>query len=323
MTDTAVNPGGLHGASDRPADLAQARVLIFGGGYTGRRLAAALTALAVPVLLTIRHQRSDGPGRWLVFDPDGDRLPTAADLAGITHGLVTIPPDGEGRDPVLRHLGDRLRDQPLRWLGYLSTTGVYGDRRGGWVDEGMAPTPAPGRSMARLRAEEAWRASGLPLQVLRLPAIYGPWRNPFAGLRQGTARLVHKPGQVFSRIHVDDIVGAVLHLLGRPPQQRPDTLILADSEPCPSSEVLGYAAHLLGCRLPEAQSFERIAATLSPMARSFWSENRRADNRLLCQGVGYRLRYPSYREGLAASLAEEQSAGTSGGGGGTPGMPSS
>jgi nucleoside-diphosphate-sugar epimerase len=298
-------------------------MLVFGGGYTGRRLAAALATRGMPVLLTSRQPRHAGPGRWLVFDPATGQLPDPAELEGLTHALVTIPPDAEGRDPVLRHLEPLLRQQPLEWLGYLSTTGVYGDRRGGWVDETMAPQPTPGRSAARLQAEEAWRTSGLPVQVLRLPAIYGPGRNPFASLREGSARLVHKPGQVFSRIHVDDIVGAVMHLLQLPPQRRPHTLILADNAPCPSSEVLGYAAHLLGCRLPEVQPYGSIADSLSPMARSFWSENRRAGNRLLCQGVGYQLRYPTYREGLAACLAEEQSAGSCGGGSGTPGTPSS
>lgn len=297
-------------------------MLVCGGGYTGQRLARALAALGVPVLLTSRQPRQGGPGRWLVLDPANGHLPSDADLAGLSHVLVTIPPDGEGRDPVLQHLGARLRQQPLQWLGYLSTTGVYGDRNGGWVDERQTPSPAPGRSTARLKAEQAWQASGLPVQVLRLPAIYGPWRNPFAGLRDGSARLVHKPGQVFSRIHVDDIVGAVLHLLQLPANRRPPILNLADNAPAPSSEVLGWAAHLLGCRLPEAQPYARIAPDLSPMARSFWSDNRRACNRLLCQGVGYRLRYPTYREGLAACLAEEQSAGA-GGGGGTPGTPSS
>jgi nucleoside-diphosphate-sugar epimerase len=142
--------------------------------------------------------------------------------------------------------------------------------------------------------------------VFRLPAIYGPGRSPFAGLRRGQARLVHKPGQVFSRVHVDDIVGAVLHCLSLPPERRPGTVIVADAFPCPSSETLGYAAHLLGLPLPELQPWASVEASLSSMARSFWAENRRADSRLLRQSLGYPLLHPTYREGYRACLAEEE-----------------
>jgi nucleoside-diphosphate-sugar epimerase len=147
------------------------------------------------------------------------------------------------------------------------------------------------------------------VQSFRLPAIYGPGRCPFTQLRQGTARLVHKPGQVFCRIHVDDIVGALLHCAALPSPQRPAVINVSDDTPCPSSETLGYAAHLLGCKLPPVQRFDAIAAAMSPMALSFWADNRRVSNHLLCQQLGYRLRYPSYREGFAASLQEEQASG--------------
>jgi nucleoside-diphosphate-sugar epimerase len=183
-------------------------------------------------------------------------------------------------------------------VGYLSTTGVYGDTGGAWVDETSPPRPLLPRSRERLACEQAWHRTGLPVQLLRLPGIYGPGRNPILNLRNGTARLIHKPGQVFSRVHVDDIVGAVLHLIALAPQERPDTLILADTCPCPSSEILGLAAHLLGCKLPAVQRYEDVAATLSPMARSFWSENRRASSRRLREELGYRLLYPTYQEGL-------------------------
>jgi nucleoside-diphosphate-sugar epimerase len=185
-------------------------------------------------------------------------------------------------------------------VGYLSTTGVYGDCGGGWVDEQTPEAPGLERRRARLTCERSWRRQGLPLQVFRLPAIYGPDRAPFRDLRLGTARLIHKPGQVFCRIHVDDIVGALLHNLALPAAARPETLILADAYPCSSSETLGYAAHLLGCKLPPLQSYDQITATMSPMARSFWSENRRVSSDLLRQGLGYQLRYPSFREGYRA-----------------------
>ncbi len=283
------------------------RALVLGGGYTGGRFAQKLAAAGVRVTATSRHPTPEDPGpiRHLRFDPTSGCLPSAGDLEGTTHLLVTIPPDHRGQDPVLAALAPVLDQLPLQWVGYLSSTGVYGDQDGGWVDETSPTRPGLERSQARLACERAWRARGLPLQVLRLPAIYGPGRTPFRGLLDGSARLIHKPGQLFSRIHVDDIVGALAHCLAMPENQRPDTLIVADNRPCPSSETLGYAAHLLGCRLPMAESFAEAALRMSPMARGFWTENRRVSNRLLCQGLGYRLLYPSYREGYRACLAEE------------------
>jgi nucleoside-diphosphate-sugar epimerase len=305
MTEDSVNPGGGGSRIEHPALPAAAaaigRMLVLGGGYTGRRLAAALEAAGVPVLLTHRRPVPPGDARgWLPFDPDQGALPGEADLAGVSHMLVTIPPDGGGRDPVLASLEALLHRLAPAWVGYLSTTGVYGDTGGAWVDETSPTRPLLVRSQARLACEQAWRRSGLPVQLLRLPAIYGPGRNPMLSLRSGTARLIHKPGQVFSRVHVDDIVGAVLHCIALPAEARPDTLILADTFPCPSSEILGLAAHLLGCRLPEVQRYQDVAAAMGPMARSFWSENRRASSRRLRDDLGYRLLYPTYREGLVS-----------------------
>jgi nucleoside-diphosphate-sugar epimerase len=284
-----------------------ARVLVIGGGYTGHRFARAVVARGAQVWLTHRSAEpppADDGLQWLRFDPaqgHGLLMPEA-----ISHALVTIPPTAEGRDAALDHLLPQLQQQPLGWLGYLSTTGVYGDTGGGWVDETSPTVPSLPRSRARLTCEQHWRASGLPVMSIRLPAIYGPGRCPFQQLAQGTARLVHKPGQVFCRIHVDDIVGALLHSLALPPASRPDVLNVSDDVPCPSSETLGYAAHLLGCKLPPLQRFEAIAPAMSPMALSFWADNRRVSNRRLCHQLGYRLRYPSYREGFSASLAEER-----------------
>jgi nucleoside-diphosphate-sugar epimerase len=188
-------------------------------------------------------------------------------------------------------------------VGYLSTTGVYGNTDGAWVDETAATPALPGRSLARLKAEDAWRASGLPVQIFRLPAIYGPERTPFRALQAGQSRLIHKPGQVFSRVHVEDIAGAVLHALALPAAERPGLLNVADDCPCSSSEALSYAAHLLGCKLPEMERFANIEASMTPMARSFWMENRRVSNRRLCRQLGYRLLYPSYREGYRACIS--------------------
>ena len=298
MTGAAVKPG--------------ARVLVIGGGYTGLRFGRRAAALGAEVWLTHRRPRptsADQPAQpatlqWLSYDSAGAQPPT---LPGdLSHVLITSPPAGDGEDAVLKQLLEPLRQQPLQWLGYLSTTGVYGDTGGAWVDEHSPTNPGLARSQARLRCEQHWLASGLPVQSLRLPAIYGPGRCPFEQLRSGSARLVHRPGQVFCRIHVDDIVGALLHCCALPAAQRPCIVNVSDDAPCPSSETLGFAAHLLGCKLPPLQRFEAIAPQLSPMALSFWAENRRVSNALLCQGLGYRLHYPSYREGFRASLEEER-----------------
>ncbi len=290
------------------------RLLVVGGGYTGQRFARAALQLKHAVVLTSRQpppaQLVAGlppEVRWLQFDSREPQLPPLAELADVSHVLVSAPPDGEPGDPSLRCLGAALSELPLEWVGYLSTTGVYGCTNGAWVDETAPPQPRAARSRARLAAEDAWRASGLPVQILRLPAIYGPGRSPFAGLRAGRSRLIHKPGQVFSRVHVDDIVGALLHCLALPAEQRPPVVNVTDDCPCPSSEILGFASHLLDLKLPAMERYERIQADMSPMARSFWAENRRTSNRLLCAGLGYRLRHPSYREGLAACLSEEES----------------
>jgi nucleoside-diphosphate-sugar epimerase len=291
-TEPGVNPG--------------KRLLVLGGGYTGLRFARAAITRGFAVQLTSRRPppAAEGGLEWLAFDSESDEGGAASRLEGITHVLVTGAPNGAAGDPFLPLLGATLRRQPLQWVGYLSTTGVYGSSEGAWVDESSPTQPRPGRSRQRLDAEQAWRAMELPLQILRLPAIYGPHRCPFDSLRQGSCRLVHKPAQVFSRVHVDDIVGAALHSLALPPADRPAVLNVCDDCPCPSSETLGYAAHLLGLKLPPVQRYADIEPGLSAMARSFWVENRRTSNRLL-HALGYRLLYPSYREGFRASLAEE------------------
>jgi hypothetical protein len=291
------------------------KLLVLGGGYSGLRFARAAQDQGMAVTLTHRPASSPGTAeggrpetdglRWLPFDSGQGRCLEAAGLTGTTHVLVTIPPDGQGLDPVLSTLAPQLAQLPLQWLGYLSTTGVYGDRGGAWVDESEPTRPGLPRSQARLACERLWLRSGWPVQVFRLPAIYGPGRSPFQSLREGRSRLIHKPGQMFSRIHVDDIVGSLLHCLRQTPNQRPQLVNLADDCPCPSSETLGLAAHLLGCKLPDVERFVDVAAELSPMARSFWAENRRTCNRRLRQELGYRLRYPSFREGYRACLAEE------------------
>jgi len=287
------------------------KLLILGGGYSGSRLAKTAAARGISGVISHRQpaEASPAPPGWrtVTFDSGCDRVPSSADLLGITHVVSTIAPESDGSDPVVRCLGGVLQQlQPL-WVGYLSTTGVYGDSGGAWVDETTTCRPRAGRSQARLDCERAWQSLGLPLQIFRLPAIYGPARNPFADLRAGRSRLLHRPGQVFCRVHVDDICGALLHCLALPPLRRADIVNVSDDAPCPASEQLGYAAHLLNCKLPPLQRYTDAAAAMSPMARSFWGENRRVRNTLLQEQLGYRLRYPTYREGLRACLAEEGS----------------
>ena len=274
------------------------RLLVMGGGYTGQRLATRAREAGVHTLLTSRKPQLSKPDTtWLQFDSRNGITPEGSDLEGVSHVLVSIPPDDQGGDPVLRHLGSVLRSLPLSWVGYLPTTGVYGDTGGAWVDE-TAPTPASAkRSRARLEAERAWLESGLPVQIFRLPAIYGPGRTPFRSLQAGESRLIHKPGQVFSRVHVEDIAGTLLHCWSLPEGDRPQLLNVADNYPCSSSETLSYAAHLLGCKLPTVERFDCVEASMSPMARSFWMENRRVSNRRLCRQLGYQLKYPTFQKG--------------------------
>ena len=289
---------------------ADAKLLVLGGGYSGRCLANLARAMGTPVLCTRRSL--DAAEADLVFDSNGqDQLDPAA-LEGITHLLSTIPPDRDGNDPVLSKLLPTLRSLPLRWAGYLSTTGVYGDRQGGWVSEENEPAPALERSIRRLNCEAAWQRSGLPIQILRLPGIYGPGRSVLNGLQQGRARLIDKPGQVFCRIHVEDIAGACWHLMHRV-EQGPSPLPgnwtvvnVVDDLPAPTADLLRHAASLLGCALPPLEPFDQIVDSMSPMAQTFWSENRRVRNHRLCQELGYPLLHPNYRVGLQDCLNQDK-----------------
>lgn len=266
----------------------------FGLGYTAGHLARRLAARGWEVRGTTRHPGE--PAAWPMFAFERDRpLPEGA-LAGVTHVLTSIPPDEAG-DPVLdRHAADL---GGAAWIGWLGTTGVYGDRQGGWVDEETPIEPTLARADRRARAEAAWLASGLPVHIFRLAGIYGPGRNAFVNLTEGTARRIVKPGQVFSRIHVEDIANVLEASIARP---RPGAIYnVCDDEPAPPDEVVTYAAELLGVDSPPAQDY--ATAELSPMARTFYRDNRRVRNERIKQELGVRLAYPSYREGLAALLA--------------------
>lgn len=218
-------------------------------------------------------------------------------LRQTTHLVVSIAP-GESGDPVLNAARETIANKmpALEWIGYLSTVGVYGDHGGGWVDESAACRPVSRRSVMRVAAEREWLALGtaiaLPVAVLRLSGIYGPGRNAFVNLENGTARRLVKPGQVFNRIHRDDIGGA-LRLLAR--ENRDGVFNVTDDEPAPPQDVVAYAASLMSIEPPPETPFE--AARLSPMARSFYGENKRVSNTAI-KAAGYRFRFPDYRAAL-------------------------
>jgi len=274
-------------------------LLCFGLGYSAEHLARRLAAIGWEIRGTTRRpakaEELESRG-WRMFAFDRDRpLPPEA-LAGVTHVLSSIAPDEAG-DPVLDRHGPDLYG--VYWIGWLGTTAVYGDRQGGWVDEDTAIEPTLARADRRARAEAAWLASGLPVHIFRLAGIYGPGRNAFVNLKDGTARRIVKPGQVFSRIHVEDIATALEASIAQP---RPGAVYnVCDDEPTPPDQVVTYAAKLLGVEPPPAQPYE--TAELSPMARTFYRDNRRVRNDRIKDELGVRLGYPSYREGLAALLS--------------------
>jgi nucleoside-diphosphate-sugar epimerase len=223
--------------------------------------------------------------------------------AGVTHIVSSVPPDEHG-DPVLAQFADELaaRANEVSWVGYLSTTGVYGDHAGGWVDETTPLQPSTERGHRRLKAERDWLSlherHGLPVHIFRLAGIYGSGRNQLETVRDGTARRVIKPGQVFSRIHVEDIAGILQASISRPnPGQAYN---VADDEPCPPQEVVAHAAELLGLAVPHEEEFD--GARLSPMARSFYAESKRVSNARVKSELGYRFKYANYRQGLQALL---------------------
>ncbi len=280
----------------------------FGLGYSAGFLARELAGEGWRIAGTSRDRAASADGftihRFCRGSPLAD---AAAALAGTTHLLLSIPPDAAG-DPVLsEHGGDIVALGGLRWLGYLSTTGVYGDRGGGWVDETSAIQPSGERGRRRAVAEAGWldlhRRHGLPVHVFRLAGIYGSGRNALETVRQGGAQRIDKPGQVFSRIHVADMVQALRASMARPD---PGAVYnVCDDDPAPPEAVIAYACRLLGVPSPPLVPLDRAA--LSAMARSFYDDNKRVANRRLKEELGLRLRYPSFRDGLDA-LAREISA---------------
>jgi nucleoside-diphosphate-sugar epimerase len=281
-------------------------LLIFGLGYSTSHFAARYGGRFAHIAGTFR---SATPGERLPELPRVQRLeydglkPTPAIEAAIaqaTHILTSIAPDDEG-DPVLRHFGEALAQAPnLAWIGYLSTVGVYGDAAGAWIDETAPLRPTLERNAMRVTVEQQWldlaRGRGAAAQIFRLAGIYGPGRNAVVNLRRGTARRIVKPGQVFNRIHVEDIAGTVMAGIEHP--KAGPFFNVTDNEPAPPQDVVTFAAGLVGIVPPPEIAYD--AAQMSPMARSFYGENKRVSNRLIREDLGYRLAFPTYREGIRA-----------------------
>ncbi|MFM2391695.1 MAG: hypothetical protein RLZZ437_3250 [Pseudomonadota bacterium] len=273
-------------------------LLSLGHGYSAAALARLLIPQGWRVIGTTRT-----PAQMPAIAATGvEPLLWPADLgpalAQATHILASAAPDAAG-DPFLQAAGETLKSAPAKWVGYLSTTGVYGDHQGGWVDEDTPLTPSSIRGEQRVLAENQWLQTGLPVHIFRLAGIYGPGRGPFEKVRDGTARRLIKPGQIFSRIHVDDIAATLAASIARP---KPGTAYnVCDDDPAPPQDVLTHAAHLLG--LPDPPTVDFATADLPPMVRSFYSESKRVSNRRIRQELGVQLAYPDYRTGLAALLA--------------------
>ena len=275
-------------------------LLSFGHGYS----AQALTRLLPDDWTVIGTTRSADKATRLLSEGVDPRVWPGADMRPAldcaTHLLISAAPNEDG-DPVLQHLRDEIlsRADTFEWVGYLSTTGVYGDHSGDWVDEDAPLTPATKRGQLRVKAEAEWRTMGLPLHIFRLAGIYGPGRGPFAKVRNGTARRIIKQGQVFSRTHVEDIAQVLWASINRP---NPGAAYnVCDDNPAPPEDVIAYAAKLLNLPIPPAEDFE--TAEMTPMARSFYAESKKVKNDRIKDELGVILKYPDYRSGLDALLA--------------------
>ncbi|MGH6763611.1 MAG: NAD-dependent epimerase/dehydratase family protein [Phyllobacterium sp.] len=283
------------------------RIFLFGAGYSARAFADAIANEAEFIGGTTRSAEKfaalSGQGITpFLFDGEA-RDDVREALNGITHLVISVSPGREG-DAVLKAYGETIRKHmpALQWVGYLSTVGVYGNHDGAWVDEETPCKPVSARSVERVEAEQNWQAlaqaRGAPLAILRLSGIYGPGRNAFVNLTEGTARRLVKPGQVFNRIHVDDIAGALRFLAIK---GQGGAFNITDDEPSPPQDVVAFAAQLMGVEPPPETPFE--TAELSPMARSFYGENKRVSNARI-KDLGFSFRYPTYRDAFAAMWRE-------------------
>ena len=280
------------------------RLFCFGLGYSARRLALRLMSEGWQVAATVRDEQGveelGGLGiEAFPFDRQHPLENPEVILKGATHVLSSVPPDSDG-DTVLDLHGETIADlgHTFKWMGYLSTTGVYGNRNGGTVREGDALAPTSARARLRVEAESRWL--GLNAHIFRIAGIYGPGRGVLEDVRRGRAKRIDKPGQVFSRIHVDDLGQVIAASMANP--QAGAIYNVCDDEPAPPIQVVTYACELLGVTPPPVQSFDEAKQDMSPMALTFWADNKRVDNSRIKEDLGVRLSFPDYRQGLRASL---------------------
>jgi len=285
------------------------RIFLFGAGYSARAFSRLMTGEAERIDGTTRNEQNfpllEKSGiAPIIFDGETASPELIDRLAKSTHVVISISPRESG-DPSLAIVEEALRrpGNTIRWIGYLSTVGVYGNHDGNWIDETAPLAPTSRRSLERVEAESAWEAlserHGTPVALLRLSGIYGPGRNALVNLERGTARRIIKDGQVFNRIHVDDIAGSLRFLAGT---NTGGAFNITDSEPAPPQDVVAYAAELMGVAIPPEIPFEE--ADLTPMGRSFYGENKRVSNQRI-KALGYDFIYPDYKAAFSAMWQDD------------------
>ena len=281
--------------------LKKKKILIFGAGFSGKKIAIEMRNAGFEAFTSSRSVKYD---KWsFLYDSNNNDLPPDELFKGVTHILSCMPPNKDGSDPLLSKLENKLLDLDLEWAGYLSTTGVYGNTFGEWVSENDPANPIQERSKRRLLCEEKWINTSLPTQIFRLPGIYGPGRSTLDSILKKNIKVIFKKDQVFSRIHVADIANAIIYLILNQNKFAFYKIInIADDNPCSQIEVIRYSYKLLKMQMPEQIDFEEAKKNLSPIALSFWEENRRVSNSLLCKELGYQLIYKDYKSGLQNCL---------------------
>ena len=286
-------------------------ILCFGYGYTANAVCETLKLSDWSVVGTTTDESkadllAESGVKPIVFDSNHPLCNPYEALENVTHILLSIPPDDRGDIVYMLHDEDIARMKNLEWIGYLSTTGVYGNRDGTWVDETSMPAPTSRRGSLRYKAEQQWlsvvKEFDIPLHIFRLSGIYGPGRSALDSVRAGQSRRIDKPGHAFNRIHIDDIVQTLVASINKP---NPGAIYnLADDNPAPSHEVIAYACTLLGVDVPELTPFED--ADLAPMVRSFYKDNKRIRNALIKSELGVQLFHPDYKSGLSACFEAEK-----------------
>ena len=275
------------------------KFLIFGGGFSGSYFAKLIRKFGCTALTSSRSESND-PNNF-IFNSENNSITEESIFDEVTHVLSCIPPDKNGTDPVLKNFKYKMNNLDLKWVGYLSTTGVYGNTYGDWVTEKDQTNPCQERSHRRLNCEKEWINSNLPIQIFRLPGIYGPGRSTLEAIKAKKLKVIYKENQVFSRIHVADIANAIIYIIQNQFDNHP-IINIADDKPCSQIEVIEYGYKLLGMEMPKKILFEEAKKDLSEIAQSFWIENRRVSNKLLCEKLGYKLIYKNYKAGLKNCL---------------------